>query len=261
MMNYKKIIRQKLVYVVAGPLLLLSAAAHADPIQTITFAGTFEDQHGSSQGDHGQPGSPYDGDSYSVTFSYDPATADSSDSCRTGPATSCKFTFNASSELTETITINGKSWTFADTSGYVDFSVGRHGDTISFDVSGPDGLTLTGDFTGDSTDPSFFLTPGDANDRNLVTFTGEPLTTGTWQISSDTLNLSGNADQLSADPPAPVPEPPALALLAVGLTGLAAISAVRRGAFPSGKMRRSGRRLSDRLGAGSVASPSMPRDC
>jgi hypothetical protein len=222
------IARAPLPWVVATVVMLLSVGAHAGSIQTLTFSGTAQYGSDSSASVFGPASTSLKGEPYSVTFSYNPSSLTqvySTDSCGSAPGSSCYFSFNAASALTEVLTSGSNTQTITWTQGGINLLIHANGtDEIQLNVSSNSG-SLWGDFIG----PSFFLSPGNANNPNLATFTDVPLTWGEWNDTAGSLTFGGNnLTELSADPPPAVPEPSALALLAAGVAGLTAVGSLRR---------------------------------
>ena len=196
-------------------------SAHATALQSLQFSGILQYGYDGS-GLFGGSNAALDGQTYSITFTYDAAAftqSYASDSCGALPGTSCYFSFTAANAPTEIVTINGHTQTFVGNAGGIGFTAGAH-DDININVQGPNGLSFSGDFK-DGT--SFFANQSNVNNPNLTSFTNIALSSGTWNSSVGSTSFGANPMQLTANPGAVVPEPMSLGLVGIGVVGLAAV--------------------------------------
>jgi hypothetical protein len=221
---------RNLIAFAAAASLLSPVAAHAIIIDG-SFSGTMSDGTDVS-GVFGEPASTdLTGDPVTGTFVYD-------SSLFTGvPAGSTEtYTNTATGALTVTVTINGVSHTFTDSANssiYLDDSGTSEVQYVANASSVSGGTTINDTFDLDVLDPGDPFVTSTSLDQSFSTSDATTLTgsfsiidTGPAQTASGDFTIS----TLQQGPaPAATPEPASMALLGVGLAGIAAVRRRRGG--------------------------------
>ena len=204
--------------------LLLAPAAHATIIDG-SFSGTLGSGTDISGVFNEAPGSNLSGDTVTGTFVYNTASFTGTPSGSTE-----QYTATGPGALTVTLTINGVSHIFTDSANssiYLDSS-GTSEVTYVANASSIIGSTSVSDtFVLDVIDPSNPFVASTSLNQSFST-TNPDVSTGTFSINDSNPTLAANGSftlgALSQAPaPTATPEPASLALLTVGVAGLAGL--------------------------------------
>jgi len=196
------------------------ASASAAPITTLTFSGTVTSGWDGGALFLGAPGS-LAGLSYQASISYD---AGSLGPCSNAPH-GCLWTLGPANGVVETVTINSVTRVFNVASGQLQFNTGGGGSQqiILNPLSGV-GLSLYNVFQDGS---GFFGSP--ANLSPALNFSGVPLVSASAGGSFGSTSFQFSLGTLSAATArASVPEPATIALLGLGVLGVAVAQRRRR---------------------------------
>jgi len=202
----------KSIFAAAVLLAAMATAAQAGPIQTISFSGTtafgFD---GSAQ--FGVSGRSLANKAYNISISYDPATL-TNDTCGASSNNSCQWNFT---NVTETVTINSITKSYALTSGTIQFCA--CGNDSVFISASSGGMQFGLNFTD-----SNLLFANQVNVNNpmlLLDLANLPVTNANFQTSglggNTSFGLVPTAITTNLAAATAVPEPLTLSLFGTGL--------------------------------------------